>query len=142
RYVDGKREIFSSLFSVDVSRGQHPGPTLIWFDFPKAEFVFESLLSVIESIKKALMGRPDFVRTRPNFAGTGTHDRGFCGEAGKDPVQVVVGKGRIVCIEQSADWIQLGILVCGVLCLCDDWCSDCCGYAGYSPDDYISSIHS
>ncbi len=48
------------------------------------------------------MGRFEFIRTRPDFPGTGAHHGRFLGKDSHHSIQVVVCKSRVVRVEQSA----------------------------------------
>src|SRR5208282_342038 len=88
------------------------------------------------------MGRFDFVRTRPDFAGTGAHDRGFFRHASHDPVKVVISKSLIVRLEESANRLQLWILGFGRLSTCGGWYRDCGSNTGGPRQNGFSSVHS
>src|SRR5208282_2865716 len=87
------------------------------------------------------MGRFDFVRTRPDFAGTGAHDRGFFRHASHDPVKVVISKSLIVRLKESANRLQLWILGFGRLSTSGGWYRDCGSNTGDPRQNGFSSVH-
>src|SRR5215475_2012106 len=138
RYVDGECKFFSAFRSSDISGCQHP--SRVSCDLANVELVVKTLLFSVESLKEVLMSRFDFVWTRPDFAGTAAHDCGLVGHGSHYPSEIVVGKGRIVRLEQSAHWFQLGVLgFCfGFLRARNGW--NCCGSSdsSYSHKGFFS----
>ena len=50
----------------------------------------------VEPLEEVLISNFDFVRTRPDLPGTGSHDSGLFSQACHNPLEVVVSEGLIV----------------------------------------------
>src|SRR5258708_38020803 len=83
RNVDRKHEIFLILLARHISGRHHP--THIRCQPADPELVFELLLSLVETLEKVLIGYFDFVWTRPDFSGSGSHNCGCLSETLYDP---------------------------------------------------------
>ena len=93
-HVNRVRELFPSLFARDIS-GRHQ-PTHVRADCRYFELVFVLLFSLVETLEEVLISNFDFVRTRPDLPGTGSHDSGLFGQACHNPIEVVVSEGFIM----------------------------------------------